>query len=197
MVKAQKKWTEDAILQGIKEVQEKAGIDFMPSNDTVVKYSGNYGLSAAIQKNGGYEFWANRLGLTMTRCETRFGQFYEQECFGSLSALGYSCEKMTTKYPYDILAENVKIDVKASRLYHSKQGAFYTFNLEKANPTCDIYVAYCVSDDNEIVKTYIIPSVQIQGKTQLSIGETRSKYDKYIDAWDIVAQYNNFYNSFI
>ena len=197
MGKEQKKWTEAAIIQGIKDVQKKAMIEYMPSNNIVVEHMGNYALSCAIRKNGGYKYWANKLGLTMTNCETRFGQFYETECFGALSALGYSCKKMSIKYPYDILADNVKVDVKASRLFHSKQGAFYTFNLEKANPTCDIYVAYCVSDDNEIVKTYVIPSVQMQGKTQLSIGETKSKYDKYIDAWDIVAQYNNFYNSFI
>lgn len=189
------KWTEEKIKEGILYVMRKNHCSKMPTNMMVFQTMGNYSLSCAIQKNGGFRYWASRLNIEMTTCGTRFGQTFEQICCGYLTNLGYECERMTTKYSYDIVADGVKIDVKVSTPYASPNGTFYTFNLEKSFPTCDVFVAYCVTKDEEIVKTYVIPSVYVQGKTQLSIGEVHSKYDIFRDAWHILDAYRNFVGS--
>lgn len=188
-----KQWTEEKIKEGIFEVMSIAEIDTMPTNNLIIETTKSHCLSMAIQRNGGYSYWANKLGLKMTNCETRFGKSFEEKCIKDLCSFGYQCEQMTTRYPYDILTDFVKIDVKSGRLYNGTNGGYYTFNLEKSYPTCDIYVVYCVNDCMEIEKTYIIPAIVLQGKTQLSLGKEKSKYDIYIDRWDIIQRYNDFY----
>ena len=63
-------------------------------------------------------------------------------------------------YPYDILVNrNVKVDVKASRLFNNYGNSkYYTFNLEKKDQTCDIFVFYCINQNDEIERTFVIPS---------------------------------------
>ena len=103
---------------------------------------------------------------------------------------------MPPRYPYDLLVgNNIKVDVKVSKMYNNTI-KMYTFNLEKRFPTCDIFVAYCIDDNKNIVKTYVIPSAILSGITQLSVGIDKSKYDIYLDKWDIVDKYAKFYASF-
>lgn len=187
------KWDDESIKEAIKYVMEKGKIESMPTHTQMDSIIGNAGLSCAISKRGGSVYWANKLGLNIKPCESKFGACYEDRCIGELIDRGYDCEHTESKYPYDILVnDNVKIDVKVSNLYQSKNGSFYTFNLEKVKPTCDIFVCYCVEYD-EVVKTFVIPSCVLSGKCQLSVGEIKSIYDKYIDAWWFVEEYDAFY----
>lgn len=189
------KWTVEKIEKAIKEVMKKAKTDCLPTHSEIKKITGNCGLTNAISRHGGSRYWAEKLGIEIKSCESELGYDYECECVSALTALGYECELTKARYPYDVLANNnIKIDVKVSRLYNGKHGNFYTFNLEKPKPTCDIFVCYCINDD-KIQKNYIVPSCVLSGKTQLSIGEKHSKYDKYIDDWGIVKIYNDFYES--
>lgn len=186
------KWTDEKIKNGILSVMKENGMKAMPTASAIRAATGSYALSTAIQKTGGFAAWAARLNVEMTRCDTRFGQFFEEMCCGYLTNCGYECERMPVKYPYDILADGVKIDVKSSTPFSTSNGKYYTFNLEKPFPTCDVYVAYCVTKEKEIKKTYLIPSCRLQGKTQLSIGENRSRYDCYLDAWSVVDGFRDF-----
>ena len=77
-----------------------------------------------------------------------------------------------------------------------KIGSFYTFNLEKKNPTCDIYICYCLNEIDEITKVYIVPSKVMYGKKQLSVGEVSSMYDIYKNNWEILKIYDDFYKQF-
>ena len=105
--------------------------------------------------------------------------------------LGLDSQKTAPRHPYDLLVENsVKIDVKSAKLFKINNTQYFTFNLEKTHQTCDLYVFYCIEND-VIVKTLIIPSYILSGKTQLSIGH-KSKYDKYIDRWDLILKYYHF-----
>lgn len=191
------KWNNDAIENGIKEVMQKAHIDFMPTHTIIRQITGDYCLTNAIRRHGGTRYWADKLGLEIKFCESKYGYEYECECVSALTELGYECELTKERYPYDILADgNIKVDVKISHLYHGKTGNFYTFNLEKSKPTCDIFVCYCVADDKK-QKVYVIPSCVVSGKTQLSIGQSTSRYDKYIDKWEAFRMYSDFYKSLV
>lgn len=189
------KWNDEAIENAIKEVVKIAKINSMPTHSLMKKITGNEALSNAVSKHGGSKYWADKLGLEIKSCESKIGYEYECECMSTLTTMGYDCELTKSRYPYDILANgNIKIDVKVSNLYKSNRGNFYTFNLEKSMPTCDIFVCYCINDNKDI-NTFVIPSCVLSGKTQLSVGAEKSKYDKYINAWNIISKYDDFYKS--
>lgn len=191
------KWTDKMIENEILKVIKVAKIDAFPTHSQMDEITGNTALSNAVRKHGGSKYWADLIGVEVKACESRFGYDFECECMKFLSAHDYDCEHTKPRYPYDLLVNgSIKIDVKCCNLYRSKTGNFYTFNLEKAMPTCDIFVCYCI-DANAVQKIYIIPSCALSGKTQLSIGEKNSKYDKYIGNWDVIKRYNDFYNSIV
>lgn len=192
-----KKWTDEEIIDRIQEVIDKLDLKTFPTKSEMNNYYKNSGLSGKVSKSGGTKYWATRLNIPLKDCESKTGEKFEQYCLATLIDMGYSVESMKPRYAYDLLVnENIKVDVKSAYIYNSPTNfKFYTFNLEKSAPTCDIYVAYCLNDDGVPEKTYIIPSKVLSGKTQLSVGENSSKYNKYINNWELFRQYDEFYES--
>lgn len=192
-----KKWNDAEIEKEIKRVMEKAKIQTMPTRSLMDEITGSMALSSKVSRTGGTKGWAERLGIEIKPCESKLGYEYECKCMNILQEMGYDCELTKVRYPYDIIADNnIKIDVKVGNLYHSNKGNFYTFNLEKKHPTCDLFICFCLNEDNTD-KIYVIPSCVLSGKKQLSIGEHKSKYDRYIDSWQYVNIYNCFYEKLI
>ena len=186
-------WTEEQIKEGIFEVMKILNIDRMPSSSETKIALNYYGLSVAIQRNGGFKYWADKLGFSIKKSETFMGQEYEEYVLNILKTKGYEVERMSTKHPYDLLVnQNIKIDVKASNLYKGAKGEFHTFNLEKYNHNCDLFICVCVTDE-EIVKTLVIPSKFLMKVSQLSVGAV-SVYDVFKDRFDYIEKYDVFYN---
>ena len=100
---------------------------------------------------------------------------------------------MSIKHPYDLLVDkNIKFDVKAANKYVNGEGhSYYSFNLEKRNPTCDIYILLCIDTE----RIFIIPSKFLH-QTQISMSDN-SKYSIYENRWDYIEQYSNFYKTVI
>lgn len=186
------KWNEEKILQEVKKVVAKTGQKTMPTHKELFDFFGNYKLTNAMAKRKGTKYYANILGLSIKECESKMGEDNEFYCSIQINEiLGLDSQKTAPRYPYDLLVENsVKIDVKSAKLFKINNTQYFTFNLEKTHQTCDLYVFYCIEND-VIVKTLIIPSYILSGKTQLSIGH-KSKYDKYIDRWDLILKYYHF-----
>ncbi|GAA0115256.1 hypothetical protein [Clostridium senegalense] len=190
-----KQWSEDEVKEEIFKVMEFLNIETMPSNSELIKVTKNYSLSNKIARSGGFKFWAKKLGLELKESDSKFGWKGEKIIFDLLTKKQYKVERMSVRYPFDLLVnENIKIDVKTANR-HSPSNAkyyFHTFNLEKKNPTCDIYVCLAFNNEN-LEKLLIIPSKFLR-KTQLSIGK-ESQYDKYINRWDYIEEYDKFYKS--
>jgi len=191
------KWNDELIQKRIEIVMDKVGITTMPTQSMTTEVFGNTSLNDAISRSGGFIFWANKLGLEHMGIETVLGRDFETHCMMFIQdKFDVNVEEMPPRYPYDLLVgNNIKVDVKVSKMYNNTI-KMYTFNLEKRFPTCDIFVAYCIDDNKNIVKTYVIPSAILSGITQLSVGIDKSKYDIYLDKWDIVDKYAKFYASF-
>lgn len=168
------------------DVVEFLDIDRMPTHKEMKETTGSYSLSNKINKTGGSKYWAERLGFKIKRSETGLSFVTEAEVERTLRNMGHKCELTSAKFPYDILVDGVvKIDVKAARVTKVRNSPVYSFNLEKKKQTCDVYVALCL-DNEQIIKTYIIPAHLMTGKKQLCIGFHKSSYDRYIDRWDII-----------
>lgn len=190
------KWTDEMVESQIQSVMKALNLTRMPSRSEIELVTKSSKLTNKISKTGGFYKWADILGLEIKDSDTLTGIRFENEISEFLNSKGYDVELTSVKHPYDILVnESVKIDTKYANLYESNIGNFYIFNLEKKSPTCDIYVCCCV-DKSLNKKMYIIPSKFLNIKT-LSIGEFKSKYNRFIDRWDYIAEYDKFYSSIV
>lgn len=182
-----KKWKDGDIEEGIKAVMATLLLDRMPSNSECKIATNSLSLSNKIAKSGGFLFWAEKLGLEVKKSDSKTGWKYERLASAILAETGLCSVQMSVRHPYDLLVENsVKIDVKASNLYHSKSGSFYSFNLEKQYPSCDIFILFCIGkfDNNNAL---IVPAHHCH-VTHISVGEHSSKWDKFSGKWNFIRE---------
>lgn len=194
-----RKWDECSIIEEIMKIVNDFNMNTFPTHREMNLYFNNNSLSVAVSKHGGTEYFSQKLNLKIKRCESAFGEKYELFAIKHIKEkTNLDSEKMKLRYPYDVLTnKNIKIDIKVSKRFKANNGYYYTFNLEKINPTCDIFIAYCIDEEDNIDRVVIIPSCVTRGLTQLSFGKNKSKYDKYIDNWDVIKKYDDFYNNII
>lgn len=176
-------------------------MDRFPTHSEMTEYYGNKALTNKISKSGGTKYWAKLLGYDVKDCESEFGDYFERYSIEDiLTHTGLKSYKNKVGYPYDVTTnKHIKIDVKSSTIIENNRGyEYHSFNLEKKEPTCDIYILYCVDTTNKIYKTYVIPSCHVYGQTQIGISAFgKSKWDKYKDNWSVFDVYNDFYNKLV
>ena len=163
----------------------------MPTRKELETFFGNSQLGNAITRRFGWYELAKELGLQIKDSDTTLGKEYEYKIKEKLEEIGYQVIKMKQNYPYDLLVDGVKIDVKVSNIGHYNIGSFYSFRIGKDYSTCDIYIFVAINDDGG-ESIYIIPSVELLNNVQVSVGGKTSKYDKYIDRFDILDRYIKF-----
>lgn len=185
------KWSEDLICNGVMKVKEGLKLDRMPTRSECVEYTNSNSLSVAItRRDGGWYGLAKELGLGIKESETTTGKRNEINIKQILEDKGYKVKQMSQNFPYDLLVNDcLKVDVKSSHLYEGKEGNFYTYRTGKKFATCDVYILVALDANDEIARTYILPSSIVMNNIQISIGEHSSKYDFYLERWDILSAY--------
>jgi len=190
-------WSLEKIKAAVIEVMSAYELDRMPSRKECSNYYHNESLANAISRRMGWYELAAEMGLSIKDSETYFGKSQESIARETLVSFGYEVKQMPQNYPFDLLVNgSIKVDVKVSRLYKGPQGNFYTFNLEKPFCTCDIYLLYTI-DEYQNQTPYIIPSKFVATNTQISMGEKRSIYHKYLNRWDYLEIFSAFMESVI
>lgn len=191
-------WTDELIEQKIKEVVEKLNLDHFPTHTEIVKALGNKGLASKISKHKGTVYWAEKLGIPLKYSETTFGNKFEIEAISDIfENTGLHSVQTSSRHPYDLIVDNsVKIDVKVSKEFTNNcNSKAFSFNLEKREPTCDIFILYCLNDDETYRKVLIIPACSLLGQTQIGVGDN-SKWNFYSERWDFIKQYSDFFDGF-
>lgn len=189
-----KPWDEEKIEKELLNMVEKTNQKTFPTHSEMKDFFGDYKLSNAVRRHGGTKYWADKLGMECKQCESEFGYKFEEFCKTQiLEKCDLDSELCPVKHPYDILVEKCgKVDVKVSVPFENYgKSKYYSFNLEKNEQTCDFYVFYCLLN-GEINKTYIVPSFVMSGKTQFSIGINLSKYDVFLNRWDLIKDFVEF-----
>lgn len=191
------RWTDALIKSKINEVVESLGIDRMPTRRECENYFHDCGLANAVSRRpGGWYAIAKEMGYEIKKSETTFGKTYEIQTAEMLKSYGFEVRRMPQNFPYDLLIDDcVKVDVKASKLYHGKNGNFYSFNLEKQFATCDFYILLTVAENGGITRTMVVPSSEVIANNQISVGENKSKYYKFTDCFDLVEKAVSFWES--
>ena len=185
-----KEWTDEKIERCIMAIANKFDPARMPTNREVIEMSGTYALSNAIQKNGGYEYWANKLGLEQKYSESKLGMEYEHLIAEILEARGHEVVMTPTKHPYDLLVDGcVKVDVKVSNESLVRGSSVHAYRISKKLHTCDFYVC-CENDGDKCI--YVIPAHICSGQTQVEMGY-ETKYEQYRDAFHLIDRAARFY----
>jgi len=187
------RWSNDLIESEIIRTIGLLGINHMPSRTEIVSVMNNDALTNKIARTGGFTYWAEKLKITLKVSDTSLGQNYELKAMELIEGKGFKVERMTTKYPFDLLINgNIKIDVKVSRPGFIKGSRVHTFRTSKKYATCDLYFIFALDEKEEIERLFIVPGSDLKVVTMCVGG--KSKYDKYINRWDLIDKYNKFYN---
>lgn len=191
---SKKKWYDDYISQCIREVMNDLSLDCMPTQIQIRKSKYGFGLNNAINRGYGYLSWTQKLNLPSRKTLYNQGLQYENYIKEILLNKGYQVKSMSANHPYDLLINgNVKIDVKSSTPNYLTGSRVHCFGINKRIPTCDLYIACAIDEVSKIEKIMIIPSSLLKVVT-LTMGKD-SKYNRYIDRWDYIKQYDEFYKS--
>lgn len=188
------KWNEETIAAKVADIANKFAPARMPSNSEVIALTGGYALANAIQKNGGYEHWANKLGLEQKYSETKVGIEYERKVAEMLRKSGHNVQETTVKHPYDLLVDGcVKVDVKVANTSLIRDSKVHAYRIAKKQQTCDFYIC-CEVDTGGV---YVVPSNMATGQTQIEMGLNSQKYSHYKDAFYLIDDAVNFYKSLV
>ena len=189
-----KRWTDEDTKKAILVVVENLGISTFPTHKEIENFYGNSSLTNHIAKSGGTRRWAKAVKLPIKQCESELGNDYELFAIEEIhNRVGLIAKQTKPRYPYDLLVDkSIKVDVKVSFPFLNNCGSYAnTFNLEKKEPTCDLFILYCLNLEGKIVKTLVIPSCVTSGKTQIGVGND-SKWDYYKDRWDYFTEFSVF-----
>jgi len=183
-------WTDSKIKEEISNVMSTLNIHRMPSNSEIYAATHSTALTNAITRRGGFYKWAEKLELPIKESDTKTGSTYELYAMATMISKGLNVVRMSVRHPYDLLVnKNIKVDVKVSSAYLNNGSLVNTVGLGKEFATCDLYVIYLRHRSGELDRTLIIPGYEVRHK-YLNIGKD-SKYNKYIDRWDLFQTYDN------
>ncbi|MEJ8548433.1 hypothetical protein [Brevibacillus borstelensis] len=185
-------WSEERVKDEILECMRILLIDRMPTAQELVSIGRN-DLHCKISKTKRYSGWAEELGILLKSCDTRTGQSYEAVVKDLLEQRGYQAERMSTKYPYDLLVNgHLKVDVKVAKPHMLRgESRVHTFAIRKVKQTCDLYVLMALDEEDHFERIFIIPS-HVLNVVTLCVGQ-ESKWNAYVDRWDLVKTYDDFF----
>jgi hypothetical protein len=188
-------WNDERIKSELLRCIDILMLDRMPTAGELLSIGRN-DLHVIVGRTKTYSGWAEELGISLKSCSTRKGQEFEKKAKYLIEEKGYEVELTTTRHPYDLLVEgSVKIDVKVGKGYLIGKSETHTFSTSKKQATCDLYILFAVDEEGRFKKTFVIPSLFVKQVT-LSIGP-KTQWNKYIDRWDYITQYVNFYRSIV
>lgn len=188
-------WDDATIEKHLLMIIHDRNMKTFPTHREMTEFFGTLGVSEAVSKHGGTKYWASRLGLPIKKCDSSFGDKYELIAIDDIKqTTGLDARQTIPRYPYDILIENnIKVDVKASRQRFTNMHCWQNnFELAKRDPTCDIFILYCLTCEGEPIKTLVVPSCVVTGQRSIGVGDN-SKWNVYKDNWSLITKYEKFY----
>ncbi len=187
------RWSENKIETEILKVMNMLSINRMPSAREIEEVLGDSKLTNAISKRGGHYYWAKKLNVKIKESDTKTGIDFENIAIKLFESKGYVVKSMPLLHPYDLLINDfVKVDVKISNPGYVRTSRVHTFRTAKKDATCDLYILFAMDENGGIERLFIIPGFDLRVVT-LCIG-SNSKYNKYINRWDLVGKYIDFYS---
>lgn len=150
-------------------------------------------LENAINRSGGFIYWRKKMGYDEQNISSVIGWGGEEIVKQILTSMGYKVEKQTSTSFYDFVVNDcVRIECKFSNVYRGKTGEYFSFNLERKEKDCDIFIIVC-KYKNTSLKILVIPHIKVFNQKQISVGLENSKWDCYENKFDYIDKYEKFY----
>lgn len=156
------RWTDEAVEAAIRDAMVRLKIDHMPTSVDLrsLEPDGN-ALACKIARSGGYDHWADRLGVPVSEHGTRFGWTWEQWFAEQAAAKGYEVERRgTLQFPADVKVQDHWVDVKATVATVIRGVPQWTWRINRKKHTCDVYafVAVMGHDSTSPLRLLIVPA---------------------------------------
>lgn len=183
-------WTDELIAHSIMELANQFEPPRMLTKSEIEEMRGDYALTCAISRHGGFEYWAKRLGLEQKRSDTAVGIEGERTVANFLESQGFEVKLTSVRHPYDLLVNGcVKIDVKTAKTSYVRGYPIHSYRLAKQDHTCDFYVFY----EYDTLKMYVVPAYKCQGQVQVGMGINSKAYQKYLGAFHLIKEASDMY----
>lgn len=153
---------------------------------------GEGGLANKVARTGGFAVWARRLGLRLKGTETHRGQAWEAREARALRELGASVEWQSTKAPFDLLVNGLRVDVKSAQWTEYRPGdrvvRGYVFAGLRGGKGCDVFDLVCVAGST-LLHRFVVPAEAARVRTLTITPRTLTgagKYSAFRDRLDLL-----------
>jgi len=150
---------------------------------------GRMDLAMAVSRSGGFRSWAGRIGVELKGTETHRGNSVEDAMVGHLEKLGFRVDRQSTRAPFDLLVDGVKVDVKSGS--QTGPSGAHTFGSMKIPATCDLYLACFVDGIGRIFSRYFIPASEARVVTLSIRPFGKGKYERFREAHSEIVKLRN------
>lgn len=120
------------------------------------------------------------MGISM-KCTVWIGRKWEVYAYKYILPGSKLMTNKSRKYPYDILFEGMRVNVKATKLYRKKKGFYFNFTLHKHYESCDFFllIGYKYARDREAMRAWFIPAELLQRYNATISPNHRGKWKPY------------------
>jgi hypothetical protein len=89
--------------------------------------------------------------------------------------------KYKHKYPYDLLYEGMRVNVKAAKLEIKKRGKYFNFKLHSTAENCDFFLlfGYVKRTDKLPIRAWLIPAAMTEGKAYFWLSRSPKRWKAY------------------
>ena len=180
-------WTDEDVKRRTLEMSKRFGnrMPSCPELDAI----GEGALGSQIGRRGAWKV-AAECGLEVKESDSKFGIGVHQAEATRLRGLGFHVVEHTTKHPFDLTVDGVRVDTKASHYaeYPHKNGGTmsrgYFFALNKVPATCDLYLLVCEGGHRD-GERYYVPASAAQQR-MITITPTGKRFAAYHNALDVL-----------
>ena len=187
-------WNETEIEKAIKTfINTDADANLKFPSAKLLRSKKRTDLENAITRSGGFVYWRKKMGYDEQNISSVIGWNGEEIIKRILISMGYKVEKQTTTSFYDFVVNDcVRVECKFSNVYRGQTGEYFSFNLERKEKDCDIFIVVC-KYKNSLLKILVIPHIKVFNQRQISVGLENSKWDCYENKFDYIDKYEKFY----
>lgn len=180
-------WTEPMVEREIRRALRRLGLARMPTARELTEI-GMGPLTNQIARRGGFDAWADRLGLLRSEHASRVGWAWEEWVAREASQRGMAVEKRgRVKEAYDLRIGGKTVDVKVANGARIAGGTQWTWRNGRAAHVVEFYVLIGLEDGMPPV-VFVVPASAMP----LTCATTRKgpasygKRAEWKDRWDLL-----------
>lgn len=180
------KWTDELIAKGVGRVMRTLNLNRMPTARECTQVTHSQALAQAILAQGGFPMWARLLDLptkeSIMVCGESICDLFARKllCDEADALISFGCDEDVVSMEYVVNGNRCLLH--AARTY--VQNGYPRYQAFVSSSHFREYdVIYCTPE-----RVYIIPREVTRGKHIITFGMNYSKWDKWLNAWNLILE---------